>query len=144
MLLTVVNPGPDLQPVATGEARQGLAGVHSKAIDDMPRPVLAAFQKHTRLGQSRAGASGVTIRMCLVFANAFTKKQCRRRNSRCSAASKRDMRKVEESKGNAPLTAPRSPPRKLPVRSKLWGTAAGIKSKLAAPKMGRSPPSDKG
>jgi hypothetical protein len=134
-------PGPDLQLVATGEARQGLAGVQSKAIDDMPRPVLAAFQKHARLRQSGAGAScnrsdSDVSGLQMLYEEAMWKKKTKLRSETCA--------KSKTLKETHHLTAPRSLPRKLPRQKQTVGTAPESKVRWPHPKMGRSPPSDKG
>jgi hypothetical protein len=101
-------------------SRQGLRD----AIDDTPRPVLVAFQKHQRLRQSRARSSSIrsnrsrAVSLCKCFTKHYHES-----SFSLPEASRRERENLKETPY---WTAPRSPPRKLPRQKQLWGKA-GIK-----------------
>jgi hypothetical protein len=79
-------------------ARQGL---RRWGIDDMPRPVLAAFQKRS-VSANHAPALLIRSIPTTVSLKCSTK-QCRQIKQICSAAQKRDSCSAEKSKGNTSL-----------------------------------------
>ena len=122
-MLLLTDPWPPRSGIATGcdgGAGQGLRD----AIDDTPRPVLAAFQKHQRVRQSRAGSSSIrssrsrAVSLCKCFTKQYQESSCS-----LPEASRRERENLKETPY---WTAPRSPRRKLPRQTHLWGKA-GIK-----------------